>query len=64
MTDKMKILELEAKLLKGQAMLAEFKACNYDRAKQGYSMAYDNSDEIQEICDDILKEIEVLNNDR
>lgn len=64
MTDKIKILELEAKLLKGQAMLAEFKASNYDRAKQGYSMAYDNSDEIQEICDDILKEIEVLNNDR
>lgn len=64
MTDKIKILELEAKLLKGQAMLAEFKTSNYDRARQGYSMAYDNSDEIQEICNDILKEIEVLNNDR
>lgn len=61
MNDKLKFLELEAKLLKGQAMLAEFKASNYDRAKHGYSMAYDNSDEIQDICDDILKEIEGLN---
>lgn len=57
MVDKLKLLELEAKLLKGQAMLAEFKASNYDRARQGYAMAYDNSDEIQSICDDILNEI-------
>lgn len=48
------ILLLQAKLLKGQAMLAEFHACNYQRARQGYAPAYDNSDEIQEICDDII----------
>lgn len=57
MTSKLKLIELEARLLKGQAMLAEFKACNYGRARQGYAMAYDNSDEIQTICDDIIDEI-------
>lgn len=51
---KEEILLLEAKLLKGQAMLAEFNASNYQRARQGLAPAYDNSDEIQEICDDII----------
>lgn len=64
MSEKLKILELETKLLKGQSMLAEFKASNYDRAKHGYSMAYDNSDYIQDICDDILNEIRELNNEK
>ena len=45
---------LEAKLLKAQAMMAEFNASNYQRARQGYAPAYDNSDEIQAICDDII----------
>lgn len=46
-------------------IIKEFnRRLDYDRAIQGYSMAYDNSDKIQEICDDILKEIEVLNNDK
>ena len=35
-------------------MLAEFNASNYQRARQGLAPAYDNSDEIQEICDDII----------
>ena len=51
---KEEILLLNAKLLKAQAMLAEFNASNYQRARQGYAPAYDNSDDIQAICDDII----------
>lgn len=57
MRNKINLLKLETQLLRVQAIFAEMKADNYQRERQGYSMAYDNFNEIIDECDKILTEL-------